>query len=103
MLNKLRKLFSSPKPLFAEGQRLTPLEDMGANYSQYMPVGITYYTPNQYCSIKQDMILIYHCEDSDKIYFRVRSCFNPRSTEAIDKAIIYFKKKHFKTNNFLRI
>ena len=101
MIKKLLlSLMSTPKPLFSDGQRLRPKKDMGANYSQYMPIGIAYYTPKEYCSIKKDMILVYHSEDKDKIYFRVRSCYDSTSLEAIDCSIIYFKKKHFKTENF---
>ena len=98
-LAKILSLFYPAPPLLSEGQRIEVIEDTGANYSDILPMGIIYYVPGQYCTIKCDMKLIYYSEDKDKIYFRVRANWCEGS-EAKDNSIIYFTKKNFKNLNY---
>jgi hypothetical protein len=40
LLNKLKRLFTTPKPTYSEGQRIGARKDVRANYSDILPLGV---------------------------------------------------------------
>jgi hypothetical protein len=103
LLNKLKRLFTTPKPTYSEGQRIRARKDVRANYSDILPLGVVYYKVNEPVDISKEMVLIFVKESSTKIYFRVRSNFYASDINARDNSIVYFYKSNFKTKNFIKI
>lgn len=90
MIKLIKQLFQKKKekPKFIKGQRIVLLKRAGARNKE----------TKKYCSIENDMVLIFQEETKENFYFKVRCNFAPSSEyEAKDQSIVFFSKRNFKS------